>query len=189
MNYLTTTLHLMAACCLLVWSGGAEPAQAQRYRLTSGEVSFFSSAPLEDIAANNTQAQSIFDAASGEIAFIIPIKKFTFEKSLMQEHFNENYLESDQYPNAKFEGVLAGFQPEVSGPQQVTARGKLTIHGVTHTVEVPGTVHLKGDRIAMNAKFPVKLEDYKIKIPQVVFYNIAEVVDVTVNFVYETERQ
>ncbi len=164
-------------------------AEAQRYRLTSSEISFFSSAPMEDIEAHNKKAQSIFDTGSGEIAFVVPIKGFQFKKSLMQEHFNENYLESDKYPHAKFEGNLQGFQPDKPGKQTVTAKGELTIHGVTHSVEVPGEIEMNGSQIKMKAKFPVKVADYDIEIPTIVFYNIAEVVEVTVNFAYEAQPQ
>lgn len=164
-------------------------AQAQRYRLVNSEISFFSSAPLEDIEAHNSKAQSIFDAKTGEIAFIIPIKGFQFAKSLMQEHFNENFMESDKYPTAKFEGELSGVYPEMIGKQKATAKGKLTIHGVTHEVEIPGEVNIRPDQITMNAKFPIKVADYNIEIPRVVFYNIAEEVEVTVNFTYETDPQ
>mgnify|MGYP002396541619 CR=1 FL=1 len=86
--------------------------RAQKYRLSSSEVSFFSEAPMENIEAFSEETKSIFDEANGEIAFILPIKSFSFEKSLMQEHFNENYLESDKYPNARFEGRLVDYDPD-----------------------------------------------------------------------------
>ncbi len=159
--------------------------QAQKYHLSSSEVSFFSEAPLENIEAVNSQARSIFDRSSGEIAFIVPIKGFQFDKSLMQEHFNENYLESDQYPDAKFEGSLQNYNTEKNGEQQVRARGTLTIHGVSHQVEVAGTISQQGDDIRMQATFPVKVADYDIEIPKVVFYNIAEEVEVRVQFQYQ----
>lgn len=175
---------LLAVICLVC---APKPAQAQRYQLTSGEIYFYSEAPLEDIEATNKQVQSIFDAATGELAYIVKIKGFQFEKSLMQEHFNENYLESDKYPTATFEGKIAGFDPERTGKQQATAKGMLTIHGLSHPVEIPGSITTEGNTLRMNAKFPVKLADYDIEIPKVVFYNIAEVVDVTVNLTYQHE--
>lgn len=178
-------LHLIILSLLLAYT----QAEAQRYRLSSSEISFYSSAPMEDIEAHNQQAQSIFDASSGEIAFVVPIKGFQFKKSLMQEHFNENYMESEKFPHAKFEGKLVGFQADASGTQQVTAEGKLTIHGVTHPVKIPGEITMSEGQAQMRAKFPIKLEDWKIEIPKVVFYNIAEIVDVTVNFTYEPYHQ
>ncbi|MEK6478404.1 YceI family protein [Catalinimonas sp. 4WD22] len=158
---------------------------AQKYRLSSSEVSFFSEAPMEDIEAHNTESRSIFDASTGDIAFVVPIKGFEFEKSLMQEHFNENYMESDKYPNAKFEGKLEGYEAGKS-VQQVTAKGQMTIHGVTHEIEIPGTVKNNSSGISMQASFPIKVADYDIKIPKIVFYNIAEEVEVSVNFQYQT---
>jgi len=159
--------------------------QAQKYHLSSSKVSFFSEAPLENIEAVNTQARSIFDDSSGEIAFIVPIKGFQFEKSLMQEHFNENYLESDQYPTAKFEGSLHNYNPEKTGDQEVRAKGTLTIHGVSQEVEVVGMIRKKEDNLYMQATFPVKVAEYAIEIPKVVFYNIAEEVEVRVQFQYQ----
>ena len=162
---------------------------AQRYQLASSQVSFSSSAPLEDIEAKSTEAKSIFNAETGEVAFVIPIKSFEFDKALMQEHFNENYLESEQYPNATFEGELEGFDADQSGAQTVTAQGQMTIHGVTQSLEVEGTIQPQAGGWEMEAIFPIKMADYKIKIPKVVFYNIAEVVDVTVHFTYQADAQ
>ena len=165
------------------------PAVSQRYQLASSQVSFYSSAPLEDIEAETAEAKSIFNAATGEVAFVIPIKSFEFDKALMQEHFNENYLESDKYPNASFEGELEGFDENQSGSQTVTAQGQMTIHGVTQSLEVEGTIQPQAGGWEMEAIFPIKMADYKIKIPKVVFYNIAEVVDVTVHFTYQADAQ
>lgn len=176
---------LLSIVCLLY---AMQPVHAQRYKLTSGEISFYSEAPVEDIEATNKQIQSIFDAATGELAYIVKIKGFQFEKSLMQEHFNENYLESDKYPTATFEGKITDFSPEQPGKQQVTAKGTLTIHGLSHPVEIPGVITKEGNMLKMNAEFPVKLADYDIEIPKIVFYNIAEVVDVTVNLTYQHEQ-
>nr|WKN36588.1 YceI family protein [Tunicatimonas sp. TK19036] len=181
MRVLLSILVLFALCI--------SNSHAQRYQLASSEVSFFSEAPLENIEAVNTKARSVFDASKGEVAFMIPISGFQFEKALMQEHFNENYLESDKYPNATFEGQFQDFDPDNSAEQEVTAEGKLTIHGVTHTVEIPGTIQKGADGWDMEATFPITITDYKIKIPKVVFYNIAEVVDVTVHFIYQTDAQ
>lgn len=185
----TVSKYAFNSCVILVLFFICTKAEGQRYRLSSSHISFYSSAPLEDIEAHNEQAQSIFDIKTGEIAFIVPIKGFQFRKSLMQEHFNENFMESHKYPDAQFEGKLTGFQADASDTQKVTAEGKLTIHGVTHHVEVPGKVTVGNPQIKMNAEFPVKVADYNIEIPRIVFYNIAEVVDVTVNFTYEPYNQ
>ncbi len=161
---------------------------AQKYKLTSSEVSFFSEAPLENIEAHNKQTTSLFDVATGEIAFVVPIKGFQFKKSLMQEHFNENYMESDKYPNGTFKGKVSGYDPEKSGKQTAVAEGDLTIHGVTRKVRIEGTLQLQPGKATLNATFPVKLADHDIDIPQVVFYNIAEVVEVTVQLEYASQE-
>ncbi len=157
---------------------------AQKYTAESGAVSFFSEAPLENIEAHNNEAKSIFDADNGNIVFSIPIKGFTFAKSLMQEHFNENYLESDKYPNATFEGKIINFQKK-SGEQKATAKGTMTIHGVSKEVEIAGTINMKEDKIVIDSKFPLKVADYEIEIPKIVFYNIAEEVEVSAEFTYK----
>ncbi|MEQ9591902.1 MAG: YceI family protein [Cyclobacteriaceae bacterium] len=158
--------------------------KAQKFSSTKSEVSFYSEASIEDISATNKEGSSIFDLQSGEIAFIIPISAFEFEKSLMQEHFNEKYMESDKHPRATFEGIITGYSKDIATPQSVIAKGKLTIHGVTRSASVEGTLLLQGERTKVNAKFVVRLEDHKVKIPKLLWSNIAEEVEVEVDFDY-----
>lgn len=160
---------------------------SQKYIIEKAFVSFFSDAAIEDIKADNKKTSSIFNADNGEVVFSIPINEFQFEKSLMQEHFNEKYMESDKYPKSTFQGKISGFDANAKGPQQVKATGKLTIHGVTNEVEIPGTIEKQGDNISMKSKFIVKLVDYKITIPQLLWQNIAEQVEVTVDFLYKPQ--
>ncbi|MBS0000831.1 MAG: YceI family protein [Cyclobacteriaceae bacterium] len=150
----------------------------------NGYVRFFSEAPLENIEAVNNEGLSIFESSTNKIAFTIPIKNFEFEKSLMQQHFNENYLESDKYPSSTFKGEIKGFS-DTSDQQVLKAHGEMTIHGVTREITVEGQGIKRDDKIILEASFPVKLEDYDIKIPKVVLFNIAEVVDVTIKFEFE----
>lgn len=172
-------MRVLLMICLSV-----QLVNAQKYKLDKSLINFYSSAPLEDITANNTKTTSIFDADKAEIVFSVPIQEFQFEKALMQEHFNEKYMESDKYPRSTFQGKIVSFNKS-SAEQQVIAKGKLTIHGVTREVEIPGTIKLQGNIIEMNTKFIVKLEDYKIKIPAILWKNIAEEIEVTANFVYK----
>ena len=158
---------------------------AQKYKSISSSVHFFSDAPMEDIEAINPDGQSAIDLSSGEIVFSIPIKSFEFEKSLMQEHFNENYLESDKYPTATFQGIVSGFNMDAEGWQKAKAEGSMNIHGVSNDLSVDGEIRIEEGSIEIKSKFPITLKDYKIKIPKVVFYNIAEVVEVTITFKYE----
>lgn len=160
-------------------------ASAQKYSADKTFVSFFSDAVLEDITAENTKSSAIFNSSTGDIAFSIPMKEFKFAKSLMQQHFNEKYVESEKYPKSTFQGKIVGYQPGTSGAQQVKAQGKLTIHGVTKDIDVPGTIEAQGNKLLMKSKFKVKVADYNITIPQLVFQNIAEEVEVTVDFTFK----
>jgi polyisoprenoid-binding protein YceI len=160
---------------------------AQKYVTEKSFVSFFSHATIEDIKADNKKAAGIFNTATNDIAFSIPINEFQFRKSLMQEHFNEKYMESDKYPKSTFQGNISDFNLSTSGEQKVKATGKLTIHGVTNNIEVPGTIEKQGDKLVMKSKFMVKLQDYKIEIPQFLWKNIAEEVEVTLEFTFKPQ--
>lgn len=174
---------------ILVWMASTCPfmASAQKYTVESGMITFFSDATLEDIKAENKKVASLFNSATGDIAFSVPINAFQFEKSLMQEHFNEKYMESDKFPKASFQGKILDADLKASGEQSVKAIGKLTIHGVTKEVTIPGTLQIKDSKIVMQAKFIVKLEDYSVKIPQLMWQNIAEEVEVSLKFMYKAQ--
>jgi polyisoprenoid-binding protein YceI len=149
-------------------------------------ISFFSDAPVEDISAVNTEVGSLFDSVTGELVFVVPIKDFQFEKRLMREHFNEKYMETHKFPKASFKGKAIGFQPSKSGPQEVKVQGKLSIHGVTQDISVTGTMEVSAGKLVAKSKFLVKLADYGITIPQIVWQNIAEDVEVKVEFIYKS---
>lgn len=162
------------------------PAFAQKYMTRTGKITFFSATPLENIEAFNNESAAVVDGTTGDVAFQVPIKSFKFEKELMQEHFNENYMESDKYPKAEFKGKLAApasVNYSKDGTYNVKVSGKLTIHGVTKDVAVPGTIVIKDGTATLNTKFMVKPGDYGIKIPAVVKGKIAEQIAVTVNSV------
>ena len=158
---------------------------AQKYESTASTITFFSEAPVENIDATNKEASSVFDTSNNNIVFSVPIRGFEFDKSLMQEHFNEKYMESDEYPKSLFTGKVSGFDPNKKGEQKVSARGKLTIHGVTRSIDVEGTLERKNEELVLKSEFKVRLEDYNIKIPQVLWHNIAEEVEVKLNFKYQ----
>lgn len=162
-------------------------AQGQKLVTEKSYIKFFSDAALEDITAENKKASSLFNTDTGEIVFSIPINEFQFAKSLMQEHFNEKYMESDRFPKSTFQGKVTPFDKNKSGVQNATASGKLTIHGVTKDVEIPGTIEKKGNKFLVKTKFIVKLEDYNITRPQLLWQNIAEQVEVTAEFVYKPQ--
>jgi len=162
-------------------------ANAQKYSTEQTFVSFFSDAAIEDITAENKKAAGVFNSATGDIAFSVPIKEYQFEKSLMKEHFNEKYLETEKYPKSTFQGKVSGYDPNATGTQTVSSKGKLTIHGETKEVEIPGTIEKQGNKLLMKSKFIVKLEDYNIAIPQLLWQNIAEQVEVTADFTFKPQ--
>jgi hypothetical protein len=154
---------------------------AQLYKGKESSVSFFSKSPLEDIEAiNKSSVVSVFKSTTGDFQSEVVIKGFVFDKPLMQEHFNENYLESDKFPSAKLVAKISEtIDVAKDGESDVTAKGKLTIHGVTKEVEIKGKMIIKGGLITVQTKFPIKISDYNIKVPTLYVKNIAEVVDVT----------
>lgn len=156
----------------------------QRFFAEKSHIAFFSDAVVQDITATNDKISSIIDVVNGEIAFLMSVKDFQFENKLMQTHFNEKYIESDKFPKSSFQGKISGFNFNDGGKQQVKATGKLTIHGVTQSIEVPGTIEVNGSRILLKSKFMVKLVDYNIKVPQIVWQNISQQVEVSLDFAY-----
>jgi hypothetical protein len=160
---------------------------AQKFVAERGVITFFSDAVIEDIKAENAKVSSIFNTETNDIAFSVPIREFQFEKKLMQQHFNEKYMDSDKFPKATFSGKIEGYDKSGSGNQEVKAVGKLTIHGVTQSVTIPGTISTKDSKMIMKSKFIVKLADYKIDIPQLMWQNIAEQVEVTVDITYKSQ--
>jgi hypothetical protein len=161
------------------------PCAAQKFTTERGQISFFSDAPIEDIEAVNTVVGSMFNTETSEIVYIVKIRDFVFPKALMREHFNEKYLESEKFPKASFQGKINGFKPDKMGVQQVSAVGKLSIHGITKDINVPGTMELSNNKLLMKSKFMVNLADHNIKIPTIVWQNIAEDVQVTIDFIYK----
>ena len=152
-------------------------ANAQQYLAKDGTISFFSKAPVEDISAINNKVSAVYDAKTKALVFLLNITDFIFPKSLMQEHFNENYMESDIFPTSTFVGKVVSHKNGVSNVE-----GKLTIHGETHFINVDGNLLVHENTVYISAvKFIINLEDYKIKIPRIVMYNIAEEIEIKVN--------
>ena len=170
---------------LFVWLVSSFSAEAQRYMTKNGNISFFSEAPMETIKADNNQVNAALDAQTGDIVFKILIKSFQFPKALMQEHFNENYMESDKYPNSIFRGKITNLSSidfSKEGTYDVVIEGDMTIHGVTKAISEKGTFTVEpGEMIHGKSKFLVKVADYDIKIPGTVINNIAESIEVTVD--------
>jgi polyisoprenoid-binding protein YceI len=160
-----------------------------KYLANNGFISFFSHTAIEDIRADNSLVASVIDSESGELAIIVTMTNFQFEKKLMQEHFNENYVESEKYPKATFNGKIVN-NSEVDysskGEYSVQVEGEMTIHGVTKEVSIEGKIVVSetGD-VLSRAKFPLNPEDYDIKIPRLVRKNIAERMAITVDILHK----
>lgn len=167
-------------------------AHAQIYLTRNARVAFSSKAQIENIEAINNEATSIFDTQKGEFAFVVLIKSFKFKKATMEEHFNENYMESNIFPKANFKGTITDLSKInflKDGSYPVTVKGDLTIHGVTKNITAPGTISISQGKINAESKFNIKLKDYNIKIPSTVINNISENIDITVDCRYELYKK
>ena len=149
---------------------------AQIFLGNDGSISFFSKTPIEDITAINNNVSAVFDSKTNDLLFQLKISDFIFPIALMQEHFNENYLESDIYPKSTFIGKIIKTKND-----SVNVLGDLTIHGETKSINVDGIIIRNNKSVKVYATFSVNLEDYKIKVPKIVMYKIAEKIDIKVN--------
>jgi len=159
------------------------------FMVDSSYVHFFSEATLENIEAKNDKAKGLINRTNSKVAFVIPIKSFEFDKALMKEHFNENYMESEKFKSATFKGQInEKINWKKEGTYDVTVTGMLNVHGVEKSRTIKGKLMVKKDRIRVQTKFNVKLVDHDIEIPTVVFQNIAEVIDVTVDLQFSPKK-
>lgn len=160
-------------------------AQAQSAFFTkAGTIRFESRAPLENIQSIHRSVTTVLDASSGRVQFSVLMRGFEFHKSLMQQHFNENYVESDKFPKATFVGIIENNQLidySVDGIYAAAANGQLTIHGVTKTVRAAGKVFVERGKISLQAEFSILLSDYKISIPSIVKDKVSDRVQILVN--------
>lgn len=160
---------------------------AQKYFTKNGTVSFEAGTALEDIVATNKTAASVLDAATGQIEFAVLIKGFEFRRALMQEHFNENYMESSKYPRASFKGKIINIQSvsfQKPGTYPVTVKGTLEIHGVKKEMQTAGSLKVSGTAVQATARFVVTISDYKISIPGIVADKISKTATVAVRCNY-----
>lgn len=159
-------------------------AMADKYFTKTGKLSFYSKATLENIEAHNRAVGVLLNTATSELSFSLLIKSFVFEKKLMQEHFNENYMESGKFPKAKFRGKVTDLSKvnfSKNGKYKVNVVGSLSIHGVTKKVSETGTIVISGGKPTLKSSFSVRLADYKIKIPGAVKDKIAKDVKIIID--------
>jgi len=170
---------------VLLFSGSFGMVNAQNDFITrQGEVTFFSYTSVEDIEATNNIALSLFYPSSKKIGVQILMNAFKFEKSLMYEHFNESYIESDLHPKAIFEGDIIDFDEEQNEEQTRIIKGNFTLRGITKPLEIKAKITKENGDYVISGSFEVIVDDYKIKIPAILAPNIAENIKVTFNFQY-----
>jgi hypothetical protein len=158
---------------------------SQKMMTRTGEVKFEASMPaFEEIAAINNTASSILEESTGDFAALVLVKGFKFKSPLMEEHFNENYMESSKFPKATFKGKIANFDVKKLSSKKTDfdLEGDLTIHGITKKIKTKMTLVLSGNKIIATSLISVKPQDYAIEIPSLVKDKIAENVKVTMNF-------
>ncbi|RQO31897.1 YceI family protein [Taibaiella sp. KBW10] len=171
-------------CSALLISGMVTGTYAQKFFTNKGTTQFYSSTPVEDIKATNKQTSALLNTDDKSLVCVMENTKFIFPKSLMQEHFNENYMESTKYPKSTFTGTYdQKIDASVNGKYNVTVSGKLSIHGVLKSVSMPATIEVKNGQIIGHCVFKVKTKDYNIKIPTLVVAKVAEDIQVTIDFI------
>ena len=163
----------------------ASVSNAQLYSSSSSKITFFSKTAMEDISAVNTTSKSAIDAKAKSVLVRVKVIAFKFDKPLMEEHFNEKYMESDKFPDAIFKGkITSEINFAKDGVYPVSVDGVLTMHGVDQPRTLQGTLEIKKGILILHCNFNVKLADHKIEVPSVVTEKIAESIAVDVNFTY-----
>ena len=166
---------LIIFCCLLI------NVSAQPLVTRSGYTAFFSETPLQDIKAENRQVHAVIDPGKKTLAFAMLLKGFLFDKELMQEHFNENFVESDKFPKSTFTGSYTGnVDLTRNGTYNVQVTGNLVLHGVTKSISVPATLQVQDKKLLGQSRFNLKPADFNIKIPALVRDKIAQQIDVLI---------
>lgn len=169
------TSCIISFACLLQVSG-------QQYLSRNTSIRFVSETSLEKIVSDNPRAVTVLNSTTGEVECSVLIKGFQFEKALMQQHFNESYLESDKYPKANFKGKLAEAPVYLDKPgkYQWTLQGELTMHGKTNPIQTIVKLEVSEASTKLSCSFDIILQDYAITIPSLVKNNIAKTVKVSV---------
>lgn len=166
--------------------------QAQeRLICRNASVRFFSKMPMENIEAVNNQGLSVIDPQSGNIEFSVLLKSFIFPNALMQEHFNENYVESSKYPRAYFKGTVQPM-PVINFSQSsdylLPVKGTMQLHGVTKDISATAKLHVKEGVITGETQFDLVLEDYAIEIPKLVKEKISPKINIQVKAIYQIQK-
>jgi archaellin len=155
-----------------------------KFYTKSGKINFYSTAPLEDIEAKHKSVVCLLDTKTGALQFSALVNGFEFENEEMQQHFNDDYLETKKFPKSEFKGQIvnnAAVNYLKPGTYPVQVKGQLTIHGVTKEVQTTGSVKVDGDGLKAAAIFNIQVADFNIRIPPLVKDKIAKSVKITVD--------
>ncbi len=177
---------------LLAFSVATTTTFGQNKFLTkNGKIFFDCTTPSspEKIQGTNDKTMSVIDASTGAIEFALLMKAFSFEKALMQEHFNENYVESDKFPKANFKGIITNMNSisiSKDGSYPATIKGQMTLHGITKEITASGTINVKGGAITTaKSEFKLLLSDFGIDVPSVVSDKLAKEAKITIELDYQ----
>ncbi len=164
------------------------PLSAQKYISKTAHISFSGETPAEKIEAHNRQVNAALDSKSGDMVVKVLLQSFQFERALMQEHFNENYVESHRYPNSTFVGKVHDIEAidfSKNGTYAITVSGSLSLHGVSKNIVTEGKIEVNEGNVRATASFPITVADYNIKVPSAVMGKIAEKMEVSVEATLE----
>jgi hypothetical protein len=155
-----------------------------KYMTRTGSAHFVADGIIkDDVQARSNTVTAVLDASTGQVQARIPVNSFVFRKALMQEHFNENYLESHRFPNASFKGQIQGWNDQMlqkSGSQKIRFVGTLEVHGVARDINEAGLLEVSNGIIHLETDFKLVVADYGIKVPALVRDKIAKEAEVHV---------
>jgi hypothetical protein len=189
MRFLTKKIYFFLILCLILvlfYSFKADKI----YVTNNGKIIFKSEAPLEIIKASSNQLTGILNLESKEFVFSVPMKSFEgFNSPLQKVHFNENYIQSDKYPDAKFKGkVIEDIDFQLPGEYKIRAKGKFTVHGKENPMNIKCDLTISKSEIQVASSFEIFLKDHDIQIPTIVNQKLSEKINVSVKFVLKPKK-
>jgi hypothetical protein len=164
-------------------------AVAQKYSTRDGYIYFNpnKNQSNKEYQAASKEATAVLKVETSEVALLVPMKTFHFNNALLEEHFNENYLHTNKYPNGKYSGKLIGFNKDMltkDGVYKLSSEGEVELHGVKKSFKSPVTLTVKGKTATFNCEFTVKAEDFNIEIPDLVKPKLAEATPLLANITF-----
>jgi hypothetical protein len=172
----------VVACMAVMITLCSYLAAVRMYKTTSGKINFRSEAPLELIKASSDDLVGVIDSAKKVFSFRVSISSFEgFNSRTQREHFNENYMQTEQFPEASFKGkIIEDVDLAKDGNYSVRAKGMLNIHGVEQERIIKSNLIVKNGGISIKSNFTVLLSDHNIPIPKVVYQKLANEIKVDI---------